>query len=386
MSFSRQSLLGLAILLGGGIMLFAMVQQVKKPDTPEELTVELTTEDGKPISHGLKVEPLTTDTQTEAKLLEQKERQRQARVQQQQIKTEAFIKEQEAAEKRALAKARAENEEFKSAAEPINDIETESTVDTITRPVVTTREVSQKTNQTTEQKAPENTEAKTTVKVEPVTVDAKPEPKPEPKKEVKAESKPEPKPEAKKAPVRSGKYEVKKGDSLTAVASRHNVPVAALAQANKLSSTSMLQVGQKLRIPSANQIAQLEKDAAYLETKRKQAAKAEADKKAAQERKSTSARQTAQQKLKQARQEAKATDAKGTFGVQVALAGNKEKADEIVKKFRSAGYKVKTSQTDRGVRIIVGPERGKVAALALKDKINSDPRVNTTSAWVLYWR
>lgn len=384
MSFSRQSLLGLAILLGGGIMLFAMVQQVKKPDTPEELTVELTTEDGKPISHGLKVEPLTTDTQTEAKLLEQKERQRQARVQQQQIKTEAFIKEQEAAEKRALAKARAENEQFRSAAEPINDIETESTVDTITRPVVTTREASQTTNQTTQQKAPENTESKTNVKVEPVTVEAKPEPKPEPKKEVKAETKPEP--EAKKAPARSGKYEVKKGDSLTAVASRHNVPVAALAQANKLSSTSMLQVGQQLRIPSANQIAQLEKDAAYLETKRKQAAKAEANKKAAQERKSPSARQSAQQKLQQARQEAKATDAKGTFGVQVALAGDKEKADEIVKKFRSAGYKVKTSQTDRGVRIIVGPERGKVAALALKDKINSDPRVNTTSAWVLYWR
>lgn len=384
MSFSRQSLLGLAILLGGGIMLFAMVQQVKKPDTPEELTVELTTEDGKPISHGLKVEPLTTDTQTEAKLLEQKERQRQARVQQQQIKTEAFIKEQEAAEKRALAKARAENEQFRSAAEPINDIETESTVDTITRPVVTTREASQTTNQTTQQKAPESTESKTNVKVEPVTVEAKPEPKPEPKKEVKAETKPEP--EAKKAPARSGKYEVKKGDSLTAVASRHNVPVAALAQANKLSSTSMLQVGQQLRIPSANQIAQLEKDAAYLETKRKQAAKAEANKKAAQERKSPSARQSAQQKLQQARQEAKATDAKGTFGVQVALAGDKEKADEIVKKFRSAGYKVKTSQTDRGVRIIVGPERGKVAALALKDKINSDPRVNTTSAWVLYWR
>ena len=58
----------------------------------------------------------------------------------------------------------------------------------------------------------------------------------------------------------------------------------------------------------------------------------------------------------------------------------------MAKKFQSAGYQVKTSPTSRGVRVIVGPERGKVAALALKDKINSDPKVNTTSAWVLYWR
>ncbi len=375
MSFSRQSLLGLVILLGGGIMLFAMVQQVKKPEAPEELTVELTTEDGQPISHDLKVEPLTADIQTETKLLEQKEKQRQARVQQQQIKTEAFIKEQEAAEKRALAKARAENEQFKSVAEPINDIETESTIDTISKPAVATREELQ----TTQQKESKDAASTTNTQAQKMTV----EPKPEPKKEAKVEEKP--KPEA-KAPTRSGKYKVKKGDSLSAVARRHNVPVSALAQANKLSANSMLQVGQLLRIPSANRIAQLEKDAAYLETKRKQAAKAEARKKAAQERKSPSARQSAQKKLQQARREAKATDAKGTFGVQVALASDKEKANDIVKKFRSAGYKVKTSQTDRGVRIIVGPERGKVAALALKDKINSDPRVNTTNAWVLYWR
>ena len=82
----------------------------------------------------------------------------------------------------------------------------------------------------------------------------------------------------------------------------------------------------------------------------------------------------------------KETDAKGSFGVQVALANDQAKADELAKKFQSAGYQVKTSATSRGVRVIVGPERGKVAALALKDKINSDPKVNTTSAWVLYWR
>ena len=90
-------------------------------------------------------------------------------------------------------------------------------------------------------------------------------------------------------------------------------------------------------------------------------------------------------KLSAARKEVKETDAKGSFGVQVALATNQAAADELAKKFKSAGYQVKTSKTSRGVRVVVGPERGKLAALALKDKVNSDPDVNTTSAWVLYW-
>ena len=81
----------------------------------------------------------------------------------------------------------------------------------------------------------------------------------------------------------------------------------------------------------------------------------------------------------------KETDAKGSFGVQVALAADQAKAQEIARKLQAAGYKVKTSQTTRGVRVVVGPETGKVAALALKDKVNSDPRLDTNNAWVLFW-
>ena len=88
----------------------------------------------------------------------------------------------------------------------------------------------------------------------------------------------------------------------------------------------------------------------------------------------------------QARQEAARGEAKGSFGVQVALADNQAKADEVAKKLRSAGYKVSTSPTSRGVRVIVGPETGKPAALALKDKINGDSRTGIKNAWVLYWR
>ncbi|MBO6225275.1 MAG: SPOR domain-containing protein, partial [Psychrobacter sp.] len=148
---------------------------------------------------------------------------------------------------------------------------------------------------------------------------------------------------------------------------QYNMPVEVLAQANDLSPSTSLRVGQNITIPSRSQVQRLEREAAAAE-------------------KSAEAKRNAQQKLTEARKEVKETDAKGSFGVQVALANNQAKADELAKKLQAAGYQVKTSPTSRGVRVIVGPERGKVAALALKDKINSDPKLNASEAWVLYWR
>lgn len=177
-------------------------------------------------------------------------------------------------------------------------------------------------------------------------------------------------------------YQVKKGDGLIKLARQHNMPVEVLAQANNLSPSTSLQLGQNITIPSRQQVDRLAREAAAAEKAREE----KRQKEEALAKKSADAKREAQQKLNEARKEVKETDAKGSFGVQVALANDQAKADELAKKFQSAGYQVKTSPTSRGVRVIVGPERGKVAALALKDKINSDPKVNTTSAWVLYWR
>lgn len=131
-------------------------------------------------------------------------------------------------------------------------------------------------------------------------------------------------------------------------------------------------------------LARKQQEAAQKEQKRQQdiaLKKQEAIQKAQQQQQY----QAAQDKLKQARQIVKETDAKGSFGVQVALATDQKKAQEITQKLQAAGYKVKTTQTSRGVRIVVGPEKGKVAALALKDKINNDSRVDVKNGWVLYW-
>lgn len=72
--------------------------------------------------------------------------------------------------------------------------------------------------------------------------------------------------------------------------------------------------------------------------------------------------------------------------VQVAMAADQARADAVVAKLKASGYSVKTSQTSRGVRIMVGPARDREAALALRNKVNQDPKLGTTSAWVIDWQ
>ena len=180
-------------------------------------------------------------------------------------------------------------------------------------------------------------------------------------------------------------YTIKEGDGLLKLSRQYNVPVAAIAQANKIEPSATLQIGQVLVVPSRKQIERLQREAAVAEKARAEKREEKRKKEEALAKKSVDAKKDAQKNLVAARKEVKETDAKGSFGVQVALATNQESADKLAEKFKAAGYEVKTSKTSRGVRVVVGPERGKLAALALKDKVNSDPEVNTTSAWVLYW-
>jgi cell division septation protein DedD len=72
--------------------------------------------------------------------------------------------------------------------------------------------------------------------------------------------------------------------------------------------------------------------------------------------------------------------------VQVAIAASKDNADEIVAGLRAKGYKVKTSQTSKGVRVMVGPEKGRAAADALRNQVAKDPNLNAHNAWVIDWQ
>lgn len=421
MSLSRQGILGAVLFIGGSVMLYAMVQKVND-NTAQTTDItansvqmsDVQSNDVKSNQHhqgssqnssqsiesDLMVEPLTTDIETEKQILAKKQQQRIANVKEQERRTQVFLEENQKAVDVALAKARAESEIYAAknkaktdnGTEPVDNLTT-AEQDNISRPVVTARQApkqppaknqqqasaSQATNNangTTQNTQANNTQSNNT--------------------QTQANNT-----QANKAPPKSPiNHTVKRGDGLIRLARQYNVSLEALATMNKLATDAELTLGQQLIIPSGKQIARLEREAKEAEKAKelaKQKAQREKQLKAEQEKqekrqqellaqKSAEAKRESQQKLKEARQTVKETDAKGNFGVQVALASNQQRADEVAAKFKKAGYQVSTSQTSRGVRVMVGPERGKIAAIALKDKINSDPNVGTTEAWVLYWR
>jgi LysM repeat protein len=380
MNFSRQALLGIGMILGGSVMLYAMVQQIGESNQPQPTSAmieEPTTEQESP-------QPLTTDIETEKRILAQKQKERAARVAEQERRAQEFLTEQEVAEAEALAKARAESQQYVKNIAATNE-QSESSEDVKdTEKSVKSKEVQDAeklvkaaddaVNEAKAKKQAEDEQQQVKAKQEKAAAEKLAESKKEAeaKRQADAQAAAEKKREAAEAaknepPKSPSDYQVKKGDGLIKLARQYNMPVEVLAQANNISPSTSLQLGQNITIPSRNQVQRLEREAAAAE-------------------KAAEAKRDAQQKLRDARQEVKETDAKGSFGVQVALADNQAKADQLAKKFKEAGYQVKTSPTSRGVRVIVGPERGKVAALALKDKINSDSNVNTNGAWVLYWR
>ncbi|WP_201540389.1 SPOR and LysM peptidoglycan-binding domain-containing protein [Psychrobacter sp. 1044] len=396
MNFSRQALLGIGMIIGGSVMLYAMVQQIGDSNEPQPASAIV----DKPSPEQESPQPLTTDIETEKRILAEKQKERAARVAEQEKRAQQFLTEQEAAEAEALAKARAESQQYmaSSAAAAEESDKSDAEKNDATTPIKKTsaaESAESETNTGDQQKAAQaqqEAQRQAAIKEQAAAkklADSKKEAEAKRQADVKkqadaaAEKKQAAAEAAKNEPPKSpSDYQVKRGDGLIKLARQYNMPVEVLAQANNLSPSTSLQLGQNITIPSRKQVERLAREAAAAEQVRED----KRQKEEALAKKSADAKREAQQKLSEARKEVKETDAKGSFGVQVALANDQAKADELAKKFKSAGYQVKTSPTSRGVRVIVGPERGKVAALALKDKINSDPKVNTTSAWVLYWR
>ena len=71
--------------------------------------------------------------------------------------------------------------------------------------------------------------------------------------------------------------------------------------------------------------------------------------------------------------------------VQVALAANEANADALVAKLKAKGFKVTKSPTSKGVRIMVGPAKDRDSADAARKKITSDASLGMKSAWVIEW-
>ena len=447
MKFSKQALLGTTVLLGGSVLLYATMHQVlntpaKSAANSQQVIAKPTTDNQSAISN----EPLTADVATEKNLLAQKQKEREQRVAAQEQQAQQYMTEQQRIEAEALARSRAENQLYANNNATNTSSVVASSVTAITQPVVKPRPVDTVAAPSQTQAAVPNTVQNTAQTQNAAKTQNTAQIVATPKPTVTAPVVAQPQPVAKATPSNPGAYQVKAGEGLIGLSRRYNVPVDVLASVNNLNTTSSLRVGQTITIPTAAQVnritqqaqareqqrqneitskkqeAERKKQQALLEQqqevsrKKQEAAQKEQQKQqeiarkkqeaqlkeqlkeqkrqqaiaqkkseAQQQAQKKQAFQAAQDNLRQARQTVKQTDVKGTFGVQVALATDQKKASEITQKLQAAGYKVKTTQTSKGVRIVVGPEKGKVAALALKDKLNNDSRVDVNSGWVLYW-
>ncbi|WP_337081370.1 SPOR domain-containing protein [Acinetobacter pittii] len=71
--------------------------------------------------------------------------------------------------------------------------------------------------------------------------------------------------------------------------------------------------------------------------------------------------------------------------VQVALAANQNKANRVQSQLEAKGYKVVTSSTTKGVRVMIDPANDYAIAQIIREKIISDNSLNMQSAWVFKW-
>ena len=443
MKFSKQALLGTTVLLGGSVLLYATMHQVlNAPAKPAANSQQVITKPTTDKQSAISNEPLTADVVTEKNLLAQKQKEREQRVAAQEQQAQQYMTEQQRIEAEALARSRAENQLYANKNAANTNSVVASSVTAITQPVVKPRPVDTVAAPPPTQAAVPNSVQNTAQSQSATKTQNTAQIVATPKPTVTAPVVVQPQPVAKTIPNNPGAYQVKAGEGLIGLSRRYNVPVDVLASVNNLNTTSSLRVGQTITIPTAAQVNRITQQAQAREQqrqneiarkkqepeqkkqqallqqqqevarKKQEAAQKEQQKQqeiarkkqeaqlkeqkrqqeiaqkkleAQQQAQKKQAFQAAQDNLRQARQTVKQTDVKGTFGVQVALATDQKKASEITQKLQAAGYKVKTTQTSKGVRIVVGPEKGKVAALALKDKLNNDSRVDVNSGWVLYW-
>ncbi|MDX8252146.1 SPOR domain-containing protein [Acinetobacter pittii] len=71
--------------------------------------------------------------------------------------------------------------------------------------------------------------------------------------------------------------------------------------------------------------------------------------------------------------------------VQVALAANQNKANRVQSQLEAKGYKVVTSPTTKGIRVMIDPANDYAIAQIIREKIIADNSLNMPSAWVFKW-
>lgn len=381
---SKQVLLGSALIIGGGVVFFALGRENPPSESVQQPTKAAI---AKPV-----VQPLTADVATEERLLAKKQKEREAHAKQMQKQTELLLAEQDKARLTALQKASAEANG--KTIVPITS-ETASKSELIAVPTIQTRpeaieaakqaEEAKKAAEAARKLAEEQAKAAKNSKPETPKVNETAKKSEDKKTEKKAETK-----KVEQKPAAKGNYQVKAGDSWSAIAARYGISVAALTAANGTSAEAILREGKTIVIPSVAKADGKKTDAKKTETKQEKKADTKKTDEKKQGKKQDNKPDNKQDKNSDAKKSDskkddkadKKGDGKSRYSVQVAISPDREKIDELVKQYRAAGYQVTTSNTSRGVRVLIGSEKSADAAKSLKSKIAQDSRVKSDGAFV----
>ncbi|MDO4895790.1 MAG: LysM peptidoglycan-binding domain-containing protein [Moraxella sp.] len=376
---SKQLVLGGTLLLGGSVALFALTQKNTHNESATISDEKAMTAKQDSVARPT-VQPLTTDLETERRLLEQKRLEREARTQEQERQTQALLEAQEKAKADALQKAQAEIDAKKQAQQAKQDPQgtddsTPAVLTVQTRPEILKAE--QEAKEAEAKKLAEKQEAQRqkaeaekkrltaeqTKKQNTQNSEQNKTKEPTPKKDNKENTNTQ----NNKTTPHKEQHTIKQGDTLIKLSHQYGIPVSVIASANNMGRHDALAVGKTIKIPT----------------------KAEADKIARANANKTQADKQNQQKTNKADDKKPAEQANTKksnkvprhYSVQVAMLP-KDKANALAKEYRQAGYKVQTSQTSRGVRVLVGHAKTEAEANTLKNKIIKDTRVKTDGAWV----
>ena len=328
---SKQRWMGGVVLLGGGVLLAALLlkgkeeiyqNQLRTPDLAAQV------EQKKPVADGgmVQLQPLTVDVETEKRLLEEQRRAREKAVAEQEARAAEFLAMQQQAEADAARKAA---EEYAA----LNALRSgaQQSSDNIPPELVEDEKAKQK-RLADEKLLAEKKLQQQTVQQQRTDADKKII---EEKRKAQAEA-------AKQLAVKQAAEKKAAEDK-----AKHDAELKRKAETEKqLAAKKVLEAKKK---------EQAEQE---LEAKKK----AEAEK----------ARDLLENGDKQ-------------WMVQVALAANEANADALASRLRAKGYKVTKSPTSKGVRIMVGPAKDRDVADATRKKITADESLGMKSAWVIDW-
>ena len=320
---NKQRWMGSVVLLGGGILLAALLLKGQEEIQQNRLHQDEPAAETSLDEPQSSLKPLTLDVQTEQRLLEEQRRQREKSVAEQEARAAEFLAMQQQAEADAARKAAEEYAALNA--------------------------------HRTGQQSSDN--------IPPELI----EDEQEKQKRLAAD-----KAEAEKLKADEAQKTAQKTD-----AERKAVEEKKQAEEKKLAEKKAAEEKQK-----AEEKKLAEKKAADEKQKAEAERKAEEKRKADEKQKAEDAKKKAE--AEKARKLLEGEEHK-QWMVQVALAANEANADAIAAKLKAKGYKVTKSQTSKGIRIMVGPAKDREAADATRKKIAADASLNMKSAWVNEW-